>query len=245
MKGFHVDCLQIHRFPSQAELAMAAAEAVTAEIRSLISERKRAIGIFASDPSSSEFLDELVNTTEIEDSEWTRVIVFQLAEYLDLGEEAPQSCRRYLLDRLIKRVPIAEFHHIRGEAANPETVCANYSALLRSRPPDFAVLGIGENGRLGLLSPGVCDFNDEAAVRLVELAEDFRRFKVREGAFNMIEEVPQLAISLTIPALMDCRRLFAIAQGDSSRIIDAEISPACPASILRKHRGAHLFIIDS
>jgi glucosamine-6-phosphate deaminase len=224
--SFRADRLHIHLYRSPLELGAAAAAAVAAEIRSLIAERNRAIVIFASDTSHIEFLDDLVNTADIE---WTRVIGFHLDEYLDIGEEAPNSSRRFLLDRLVKRVPIAEFHAIRGEAANPEATCANYAALLKSRPPDLALLGIGPNGRLGSIDPPACDFNDAAAVKVVELDDDHR------------------AISLTIPTIFNCRTLFAIAYGSRNqdvirKMIEVEIAPACPASILRKHPDAHLFL---
>jgi glucosamine-6-phosphate deaminase len=223
--SFRADSLNIHIYKSRLELGAAAAAAVAVEIRSLITQRNRAVGIFASDPSHIEFLDELVNTADID---WTRVIGFHLDEYLGIGEEAPQSLRRFLLDRLVKRVPIAEFHAIRGEAANPEAVCANYARSLASRPPDFALLGIGENGRLGSIDPPVCDLNDAAAVKIVEL--DDRR-----------------ALSLTIPTILSCPTLFAIAYGSRNqdaigKMIEGEIGPACPASILRTHPNAHLFL---
>jgi glucosamine-6-phosphate deaminase len=224
--SFRADLLYIHLYQSRMELGAAATAAVAVEIRSLIAERNRAIGIFASDPSHIEFWDDLVKAADIE---WTRVIGFHLDEYLGIGEEAPNSLRRFLLDRLVKRVPIAEFHAIRGEAANPEAACANYAALLKSRPPDFAVLGIGPDGRLGSIAPLVCDFNDAAPVKVVELSHG------------------QRALSLTIPTILGCRTLFAIAYGRRSqdairKMIEGEIGPACPASILRKHSNAHLFL---
>jgi glucosamine-6-phosphate deaminase len=208
------------------ELSAAAAAAVAVVIRSLIAQRNRAIGIFASDPWHSEFLDELVKAPDIE---WTRVIGFHLNEYLGIGEEAPNSLRRFLLDRLVKRVPIAEFHPIRGEAANPEAACVNYAALLKSRPPDFAVLGIGPNGSLGSIDQRVCDYNDPAAVKVIEPDDD------------------HLALSLTIPTILGCRTLFAMAYGSRNqdairKLIEGEISPACPASVLRRHLEAHLFL---
>jgi glucosamine-6-phosphate deaminase len=226
IENFRADLLYIHLYQSHMKLSAAAAAAAAVEISSLIAQRNRAIGIFASDPSHSEFLEELVKAPDIE---WTRIIGFHFDEYLGIGEEAPTSLRRFLLDRLVKRVPIAEFHAIRGEAANPEAVCVNYAALLKSRPPDFAVLGIGPNGRLGSIDPRVCDFNDPAAVKVVEPDDD------------------QRAISLTIPTILGCRTLFAIAYGSRNqdairKVIEGEISPACPASILRRHPGAHLFL---
>lgn len=244
--SFRADNLHIHLYKSRAELGAVIAHAVAVELRSLISERKRAIGIFASDPSQIEFLDYLVVAGDIE---WTRVIAFQHDEYLGIGEMAPQSSRRLILDRLVKRVPVAEFHAIRGEAANIDAVCANYASLLESRPPDFAVLGIGEDGRLGSLSPSVCDFNDYSSVKAFQLDDDHRRKMVDDGVFRSIDEAPRGVISLTIPTIMACRSLFAIAQPGINRdalrnTIEGEINSACPASILRTHGNAHLYLLQ-
>jgi glucosamine-6-phosphate deaminase len=244
LKSFRADRLNIYVYKSREEMGAAAAAAAASEISRLIEERGRAIGIFAAAPSQNEFLENLVQTQSIE---WTRVIGFHLDEYLGLDENAPQSFRKFLIDRLVKRVPIAEFHGLRGEAANPEAVCENYAALLGSRPPDFAALGIGENGHLAFIDPPMCDFNDPAIVRIVELDEPCRRQQVNDGAFAAVDEVPRRAISLTIPSIMKCPRLFIIVPGTRKRqavraTVEGEITTACPASILRKHPDAHLFL---
>jgi glucosamine-6-phosphate deaminase len=225
--SYRADKLNVLVFGSTRQALISAAAAIAAEIRRLIAERGRAIGVFSSESSQGEVLDELVKAEGIE---WTRVIGFHLDEHLGADEEAPQSHRRFLIDRLVKRVPIAEFHGLRGEAANPAAVCANYAALLKSRPPDFAALDLGENGRLASIDPRVCDFNDPLMVRVVELDAPSRR-----------------AISLTIPAIMACPKLFLIAPGAANgracrAMVEGEITTACPASILRTHGDAHIFI---
>jgi glucosamine-6-phosphate deaminase len=242
VESFRADLLNVHIYETRHQMGIASASAVAAEIRRLIAEQGRAIGIFASAALQNEFLDELVKAPEIE---WTRVIGFQLDEYLGMDETAPQSFRGFLIDRLVRRVPMAEFHPLRGEAANPQAVCANYSALLESRPPDFAVLGIGENCHLSFIPAG--DFNDPATVRVVELDEAIRRQQVHDGSFSSLDEAPRQAISLTIPVIMRCPRLFVIAPGIRKEravreTIEGAITTACPASILRTHHSAHLFI---
>jgi glucosamine-6-phosphate deaminase len=244
VKSFHADLLNVYLYKSRKEMGAAAAAAAAFEISRLIEDRGRAIGIFAAASSQDEFLENLVQAPGIE---WTRVIGFHLDEYLGMDENAPRSLRKYLIDRLVKQVPIAEFHGLRGEAANPEAVCENYAALLRSRPPDFAAIGIGENGHLALIDPPECDFNDPTPVRVVELDESSRRQQVNDGAFATVDEVPRRAISLTIPSMMRCPRLLIIVPGMRKRqavrdTIEGEITTACPASILRTHPDAHLFL---
>jgi glucosamine-6-phosphate deaminase len=214
-----VDQLNIYRYESHAAVSAAAAHVVAAELCRLIATRGRAIGIFAADTSNVEFLATLVKAEGIE---WTRVIGFHLNEYLGMDEDAPPSRRKFLLDHLVTRVPMAEFHGLRGEAANPSAVAANYAALLASRPPDFAVLEVGENGQLGFITATNCDFADPAAVRVVEVN------KTR-------------ALTLTIPTLLACPRLFVTASNAVCAALSDAITPTCPASILRTHPDAHLF----
>jgi len=206
-------------------------------MRRLISERGRAVCLFASARSQVEFLDDLVNAEGVE---WTKVIGFHSDERLGVNEESPQSQRRFLIERLVKRVPMAEFHGLRGEAANPEAVCANYAALLKSRPPDLAALDLGENGRLASIYPRACDFNDPLMVRVVEGDETSL-----EGDETSLEgdETSRGAISLTVPAIMACPKLILIATDLEAlrQTIEGEITTACPASILRTHEDAHIF----
>jgi glucosamine-6-phosphate deaminase len=106
----------------------------------------------------------------------------------------------------------------------------NYAALLKSRPPNFAMLELGAQGRLASIGPAACDFNDPAKLRVVEFDDE-------RGS----------AISMTIPAIMECSRLFVIAAGAAKQeaaraMIEGEITTACPASILRTHQSARLFL---
>jgi glucosamine-6-phosphate deaminase len=225
-------------------MGIAAASAVAAEIRRSIEVRSRAVGIFASAPSQNEFLAALVDSPGVE---WSRLMAFHLDEYLGMNDQAPQSFRRFLLDRLVSKVSLGEFHGLRGEAEDAEVECLRYANLLATHPPDFAVLGIGENGHLAFIDPPFCDFNDPQRVKVVELDEVCRAQQVNDGAFAAIGDVPRNALSLTIPTVMAVPKLFAIVPGPAKRraiksTIEGPIETRCPASILRRHANAHLFI---
>jgi glucosamine-6-phosphate deaminase len=84
-------------------------------------------------------------------------------------------------------------------------------------------------------------------VKVVQLDEICRNQQVNDGAFASIDDVPGNALSLTIPTLMARPKLFAIAPGPAKRLaikhtVEGPISTTCPASILRTHPNAHLFI---
>jgi len=244
IKSLRVDRLHVLIYATREQMGQAAAAAVADELRRLIAEDGRAVGIFASAPSQNEFLAALVESPGID---WQRVIGFHLDEYLGMNDQAPQSFRRFLVDRLVDKVPLGKFFGLPGELTDPLRECARYTDLLESNPPGFAVLGIGENGHLAFIDPPFCDFNDPLPVKMVELDEVCRAQQVHDGAFRSLEEVPHRALSLTIPTIMKCPRLFAIVPGPPKqqavlKTIEGAIETACPASILRRHGDAHLFL---
>jgi len=243
-RNFRADQLNVYVYESRPKMGQAAASVIAAEIRRAIQDRGRAVVILASAPSQNEFLASLAEAPDID---WSRVVAFHLDEYLGMDDQAPQSFRRFLIDRLVNKVPLGEFHGLRGDAPDGAAEAKRYAKLLQQNPPDFAVLGIGENGHLAFIDPPFCDFNDPEAVKVVQLDEICRNQQVNDGAFTSLDEVPRDALSLTIPTLMARPKLFAIAPGSAKRqaikdAVQGPISTNCPASILRTHPNAHLFI---
>jgi glucosamine-6-phosphate deaminase len=244
VESFRADKLNAYIYDTRAKMGAAAAAAVASELRRLIEARGHAVGIFASAPSQNEFLAALAAAPGID---WSRVAGFHLDEYLGMDERAPQSFRRFLIDRLVSKVAFGEFHGLRGEAEDGAAESERYAQALATTPPEFAVLGIGENGHLAFIDPPFCDFNDPLPVKVVELDEVCRRQQVNDGAFATLDDVPRNALSLTIPTIMSRPKLFAIVPGPAKReaiknTIEGPVATSCPASILRQHPDAHLFI---
>lgn len=246
IRSFAASRLNIYVYASIQQTNAAAAYAVANEIRRLIYERGRAVGVFSASLSQVEILDQLAKDQTIQ---WTRVIGFHTDEFVGVNQDAPQSSRSFLINRLVKRVPMAEFQGLRGEAANPNAVCENYAALLESRPPDFALLAIGDDGQLGVLGSRDLDLNDSSTVKVIDLDESCRRRQLKDRAFAKLEDVPQRALSLTIRALTECPALLTTLTGKSNRaavrnLIEGDVT--IPASWLRTHPNAHLFLdLDS
>src|SRR6266550_1015984 len=146
--SFRADKLNVYVYESRPKMGAAAAAVVAGEIRGLIEARGRAVGIFASAPSQNEFLAALVEAPGVD---WSRVVGFHLDEYLGMDDRAPQSFRRFLIDHLVTKVALNEFHGLRGEQKDGAAESKRYSELLAANSPDFAVLGIGENGHLAFI----------------------------------------------------------------------------------------------
>ena len=236
--------MHLHVCATRLQLGAAAGGAVAAEIRRLIAERGRAVGIFAAAPSQIETLAVLVQAQGID---WPRVTAFHLDEYLGFEETHPQSFRCFLRQYLLSIIAIGTFHGIRGEASDPAAECARYAALLRADPPDFALLGIGENGHLAFNDPPVADFDDPLLVKVVTLDDACRRQQVHDGAFAALIDVPERAVTVTIPAIVGVPKLFLAVPGERKKkavgvALQGPLTTACPASILRIHPEAYLFL---
>jgi glucosamine-6-phosphate deaminase len=225
-------------------MGRAAARSIAAGLRRLVDSEGRAAAVFASAPSQNEFLTALRETPDVP---WERITAFHLDEYVGLDADHPASFRRFLQERLFDHVRPAAFHGLDGQAADLAAECRRYERLLREQRPGIAVLGIGENGHLAFIDPPVCDFADAATVRQVELDAVCRQQQVHDGAFAAIEAVPRTALSLTVPFLMGVARLAAIVPGPAKRgavqaALDGPLTTACPASILRRHPNATLYL---
>lgn len=213
-------------------------------LRLAIRQRGSARVILASAPSQDELIAALAAAPGIN---WSRVTVFHMDEYVGLPATHPASFRHYQQQHFLARVTPADFCGIHGESAEPAAECARYSALLTAAPVDLVCLGIGENGHIAFNDPPVADFADPLVAKVVSLDDACRQQQVNDGCFPNIDAVPRQAITLTCPALMAGRALVCVVPGPRkaaavAAALGGEISTACPASILRRHPAAELFL---
>ena len=245
VKELRVNNLTVEVHESREELGKVAAALTASLIRKLLAEKQEISMVFAAAPSQNEFLAALA---EMPNVEWNRIRAFHLDEYLGLPSEAPQRFSRYLQKHIFGRVPFMEVHYIdpgRGEA--PEEICARYRRLLDRYPLGIACIGIGENGHIAFNDPPVADFQDPCKVKVVRLDEACRKQQVNDGCFSTLGQVPTHAITLTIPAVMAAQAVVCVVPGERKRkavyqALRGEISTTCPASILRTHPQARMFL---
>ncbi len=225
-------------------MGVAAAQRVAERIRDIGDQQALVSVVFATGASQ---LDTLRALTRIPNVPWNRVIGFHMDEYLGISDQHPASFRRYLREELVQRLPLREFHEIDGNARDPEEFCRLYANLLHAHAPQLCLLGIGENGHLAFNDPPEADFNDPNDAKIVTLDRECRQQQVNEGWFASLAEVPTQAITLTIPALLRIPELIASVPGERKRAIvqrtlTDEISTSCPATILRTHPNARLYV---
>lgn len=200
--------------------------------------------IFATGASQLETLESL---TSMKDVPWSRVQGLHLDEYAGLPVDHFASFRRYLREKLTQKVDLGAFYEIDGTAADLHLACRDYAELIQSVNPPLCLLGIGENGHLAFMDPPVADFEDPQDVKVVNLDAACRAQQVAEGWFNRFEDVPDNAISLTIPAILRVPQLILSVPGARKaaivrRTLTEPISTSCPATILRTHPNATLYL---
>ncbi|MBS1522515.1 MAG: glucosamine-6-phosphate deaminase [Bacteroidetes bacterium] len=239
-----VDDLAVKVYQDRAKMGEAAASAVGERIVKLLSQQEYVNIVFASAPSQNEFLAALIKQTGID---WNRVNAFHVDEYIGLPENAPQKFGSFLNKKIFKHLPFHALNYINGNAPDSFAECGRYAELLQQYPSDIVCLGIGENGHLAFNDPHVADLNDPVRVKIVDLDFECRRQQVTDGTFDNLNSVPKLAITLTIPTLMAGKYIYGIVPGKNKTIavyntLYKKISEQCPASVLRTHPNAVLFL---
>ena len=213
----------------------AAAEGAAA-IENAIANQGHANIIVATGASQIPTLEALIQSTSID---WSKVTGFHLDEYLGLPQTHGASFRRYLKERFVDKVSLANFHYVDGEAADPNQECERLGAIIVKHPIDVAFVGIGENGHLAFNDPPA-DFETSEAYLVVNLDETCRAQQLGEGWFDTLDDVPKTAISMSIKQIMKSKRIVCSVPDERKSAAVASslhgpISPTIPASILQKH----------
>jgi glucosamine-6-phosphate deaminase len=229
-------------FADKVSLGKAAADQAGAAMREAIRERGRARIVAASAASQFEFLAAL---TLARDVPWREVELFHLDEYIGLPMTHPASFCRFLEERLISKTGITN-HHLLNGAEDPARVIGEVGKALTAAPIDIAFLGIGENGHIAFNDPPA-DFETEEPFLVVNLDLACRRQQVGEGWYKDLSEVPKQAISMSVRQILKAREILAVVP-DSRKAqavkasFDGEIGPMVPASILRTHPRATVYL---
>lgn len=244
VKTFNAEKLVVNIYNSREKMGTAAASDVADRIKKLLSAKSEINIVFAAAPSQNEFLDELI---KVKDIEWRKINAFHLDEYIGLAEDAPQRFGRYLYDRIFSKVPFNTINYLNGNAEDIEAECDRYAELIKSHPIDIACIGIGENGHIAFNDPPVADFNDKFMIKKVKLDNKCRMQQVHDGCFESIDKVPEYALTMTVPAIFAAKYIFCIVPGSTKaeavrKAVEGPIEETCPASILRRHENAGLYL---
>ena len=235
--------MTVRIFGDDASLALAAAEQAAAAMRGAIAGRGCCRIILATGNSQLQFLEALTGMAGID---WNKVEAFHLDEYVGLPVTHPASFRKFLLERVIHKTGIMKYHFVEGDGADLSQAIREVSTQLTSAPIDLAFVGIGENGHIAFNDPPA-DFETEEPYIVVDLDEACRRQQVGEGWFADIPQVPTRAISMSPRQILKSKEIVAVVPDQRKAravklCLEGEIRPEAPASILRRHPNATIYL---
>ena len=188
---------------------------------------------------------ELVKIYKKSKLDFSKVITFNLDEYLGLSPEHPQSYHYYMYENFFNHVNIEEknIHIPKGDTKDPVQECLNYEREIEKVGGiDLQVLGIGVNGHVGFNEPNI---NLEARTHVIQLSNETIRANSR--FFKNLDKVPRKAITMGMATIMKSKKIILMAWGVGKKkpilkVISGHIATDVPASLLQVHNDVILVV---
>ena len=189
---------------------------------------------------------ELIRMHREEGLDFSRVVTFNLDEYVGLSGTHPQSYRHFMQHNLFEHINIDQrnTHVPDGRALDFESSCELYEKRIHDEGGiDLQVLGIGGDGHIAFNEPGS---SLGSRTRLKTLTAE----TVRDNArfFGSEQEVPRLAITMGVGTILESRQCLLLAVGETKAkairdTIEGPITAQVTASALQMHREV-IAVID-
>ena len=177
--------------------------------------------------------------------DYSKVTTFNLDEYCNLDVKDKNSYHSFMYENLFNSINISDenINFLNGNAEDHEKECLEYEQKIeKCGGIDIQLLGIGSNGHIAFNEPQDSFPKMSHIVALKESTiKDNSRF------FNSIDEVPTHALTMGIGTIMKAKKIIIIALGENkakavAQLVNGEITPQCPASVLQFHNDVTLFL---
>lgn len=235
--------LPVRVFDTREKMGVAAAADAAERINAAIAKNGVANVVFAAAPSQNDLLENLLK----QNIDWSKVRGFHQDEYIGIDDQEPAGFGNFLRRAIFDKVNFKELHYLLCSEDKAEEKCAEYAELLKKYPIDLILLGIGENGHLAFNDPAVADFQDPKMVKIVELDDVCRQQQVNDGCFATLNDVPKQAMTLTMSYILSVPNAICVVPTirKANAVYNAlrgEVTTDCPASVLREHPNACLYL---
>ncbi len=180
--------------------------------------------------------------------DFSKVVIFNLDEYLGLPADHPQSYNYFMYKNLLNHVNIdrENFHIPDGMTKNVESFCQEYEEEIQKADGiDLQLLGIGSDGHIGFNEPGT---PLDTRTQLVKLAES--TIKDNSRFFEKGEDVPKFAITMGVETIFEAKKIILLASGQNkaeaiAKALEGPVTPQITASILQKHPDTIVILDDA
>lgn len=170
--------------------------------------------------------------------DWSRVMTFNLDEYVGISPQHPQSYHNFMWKNLFSRVNIAKenVHIPDGLTKDIPKFCARYEKQIRAAGGiGLQVLGIGTDGHIGFNEP---TSSLASRTRIKTLTRQTRRDNAR--FFASAAQVPHHVITMGIGTILEAQQCLLLAFGTKkaraiAEAVEGPITAMNPASALQQH----------
>jgi glucosamine-6-phosphate deaminase len=176
---------------------------------------------------------------------FAKATVFALDEFGGLATDDPGRTSLTLQRQLVDVVglPTGAFRSLDPDAADLVQHCADYDHAIGTGF-DLILLGIGQNGHLGMNEPG------SSPNRTTHRA-DLHATTIQSSArYFAHDNLPQWGLTVGLKTILESAEVWLLATGSSKsaiiqRTVHGNIGPDNPASLLRQHPQCSLFVDES
>lgn len=218
-----------------------AAEVVIEQIRK---KPDSTIG-FATGGTPKGLYNRLIEAHERRELDFSKLITFNLDEYVGLPPDHEQSYAHYMWTNLFDHVNVTEsqVHIPHGMAEDVDGHCRWYERRIEEAGGiDLQILGIGANGHIAFNEPG-SSLGSRTRIKTLstKTVEDNARY------FADPDMVPEYAITMGVGTIMEADEVLLLASGERKakamkKTLEGSLTAMTPASMVQMHRFAHVLI---
>jgi len=208
-------------------------------VATLVRERPTCVLGLATGSTPLGMYQELIRLHREEGLDFSRVVTFNLDEYVGLAASHPQSYRQFMHTNLFAHLNIDQrnTHVPDGRALDLDAYCALYERQIADEGGiDLQVLGIGTDGHIAFNEPG-SSLGSRTRLKTLtsETVADNARF------FGGEQDVPRLAITMGVGTILESRRCLLLACGPTKAqairdTVEGPVTAQVTASALQLHR---------
>src|SRR5213596_2957143 len=178
--------------------------------------------------------------------DFSRVMTFNLDEYVGLPGNHPQSYAYFMQENFFQHVNVQpqNINVPSGTTSNYPAFCDWYEKrIMESGGIDLQILGIGSDGHIAFNEP-TSSLSSRTRLKTLSMQTigDNARF------FDRREDVPVYAITMGVGTILDARKLLLVASGEAkakavAQAVEGPVTSLVTASALQLHRDA-VVIVD-
>ncbi len=214
-------------------------------VRKLIMEKPEPVLGLATGNTPLQLYQYLIKMHREEGLDFSRVITFNLDEYVGLSPDHPASFHHFMRVNLFSQINIKpeNVHIPDGLTSDIPASCEKYEQQIKAAGGiDLQILGLGTNGHIGFNEPSS---SLSSRTRIKTLTDQTR--KNNAVFFGGEENVPYHAITMGIGTILEARTCLLMAFGRKKAraialAVEGPVTAMVPASALQLHPRAIILL---